>query len=148
MSKKLHLFFYADILKMIVPRILPFCLINWLTQKITSKNIHRDLALVHRVANERLIIQKLFRENAEPLAESNALDIVISFSQRFVSKKGHLINPKKFRLVGKTIHRKLDGQVPTATVETKSKLQLLAKLRNIIGSDAATTPVNALKHFT
>ena len=80
---------------------------------------------MHRLSNERLIIQKLFRENAEPLAESNALDIVISFSQRFVSKKGHLINPKKFHLVGKTIYRKLDDQVPTATVETKNKCNCL-----------------------
>ena len=47
-----------------------------------------------------------------------------------------------------TIQRKLDGQVPTATTEKRIEVQLLAKLGNVVGSDAAATPVNVLKYLT
>ena len=54
-------------------------------------------------------------------------------------KKGDGVNPEETTEVGNTIQKKLDGKVPSITVERKSKVKSL-------GSDD-TAPINALKYF-
>ena len=125
-------------------------LINRLSQKVasTSKNIHRDLALAQRLADEQAIgLVNNWLEEMQPFDGSNTENILIPFSTGFISKNGDGINPEKAREVGRKIQLKLDGKVPTETLERKMKVKSLAELRkNGLGSDA-TTPVHALKYF-
>ena len=62
----------------------------------------------------------------QPFAQSNARDILILFSAKFVGKESDRINPKKDLLVGKIIQRKLDGQVLQPQLRGKVKCNRLA----------------------
>ena len=52
------------------------------------------------------------------------------FSTGLISRKGDGVNPEETNDVGNTIQKKLDGKVPSTTVERKSKVKSLANLRN------------------
>ena len=126
-------------------------LINRLSQKAKTEEaqfIHRDLAVAQRSADEKAItLINNWLEEMQPFDGSHSEDTLISFSTGFFSKDNDGINPEKALEVGKNIQVKLDGKIPTATIEHKLMVQSLAKLRkNVIGTDSHT-PVNALKYF-
>ena len=85
-------------------------LINRLPQKVasTSENIHRDLALAQRLADEKAIgLVNNWLEEMQPFDGSNAENILISFSTGFISKNDDGINPEKAREVGRKIQLSL-----------------------------------------
>ena len=120
-------------------------LINRLSQKNeTNSIVHRDLGASQQLADENAIaLVRKWLDDMLPFDESRE---IISFSTGFFSKAGDEINPEKAIEVGKGIQAKLDGQVPTTTIETKSKVKPLSNLRNH-ASAQVTSRVNALKYF-
>ena len=65
----------------------------------------------------------------QPFDGSNAENNLISFSTGFISKHGDGINPEDAREVGKNIQLKLDGKVPTETLERKMRVKSLAETK-------------------
>ena len=111
-------------------------LIKRLPETVGSTATHRDLPLAQRLADEKAIALVNSRlEEMEPFGKINAQNILISFSTGFISKDGDGINPEI-----------LDGNIPTATLERKLKVKLLAALRKNVTKNP-TRPVNALKYF-
>ena len=82
----------------------------------------------------------------EPFDKIDAQNILISFSTGFISKDGDDINPEKAPELGRKLQVKLNGNIPTATLERKLKVKSLAALRKNVTENPAT-PINALKYF-
>ena len=124
-------------------------LINRLSsEKIKSKNIHRDLAAAQRSADEKAILMiNHWLEEMQSFDETRDKDVLISFSTGFFSRGDDSINPEKALDVGKDIHIKIDGQVPSAKIENKYKVQPLSNLRQNVISRQANSQVCALKYF-
>ena len=70
------------------------------------------------------------------------------FSTGFISRKGDGVNPGETADVGNKIHKKLDGKVPSTTVERKSKVKSLANLRKLVSGSDDTDPINILNYFS
>ena len=70
------------------------------------------------------------------------------FSTGFISRKGDGVNPGETADVGNKIHKKLDGKVPSTTVERKSKVKSLANLRKLLSGSDDTDPINILNYFS
>ena len=104
-------------------------LIDRLSQKVKpiSKSIHQDLGLAQRSTDEKAIsLVDSWLEEMQPFDGSNAENNLISFSTGFISKHGDGINPEDAREVGRNIQLKLDGKVPTETLERKMRVESLA----------------------
>ena len=123
-------------------------LINQLSTKKACKIIHRDLANAQRLADEKAInkISNWF-EDMEPFNEQTPKEFLVSFSTGFISRKGNGVNPEETIDVGNMIQKKLDGKVPSSTVERKSKVKSLANLQKLVSGSDGEVPINALKHF-
>ena len=81
----------------------------------------------------------------QPFNEQTPKEFLVSFSASFISKKGDGVNPEETIYVGNTMQKKLDGKVPSTTVERKSKVKSLANLRKLVSGSDGTAPINALK---
>ena len=46
-----------------------------------------------------------------------------------------------------TIQKKLDGKVPSTTVERKSKVKSITNLEKLVSGSDGTVPINASKYF-
>ena len=97
-----------------------FSLINQIsTPETQSKTIHRDLANSQILADERAFtLVSNWLEEMQPFSGSNAKNTLLSFSTGFISKHGDGINPEDAREVRRNIQLKLDGNVPTETLES------------------------------
>ena len=82
----------------------------------------------------------------DPHDKINAQNILISFSTGFISKDGDGINPEKALELERKLQVKLDGNIPTATLERKLKVKSLAALRRNV-TENPTMPVNPLKYL-
>ena len=60
--------------------------------------------------------------------EQTLKEFLVSFSTGFISRKGDGVNHEETIGEGNTIQKKLDGEVPSTTVERKSKVKSLANL--------------------
>ena len=123
-------------------------LINQLSTKKACKIIHRDLANAQRLADEKAInaISNWF-EDMQPFNKQTPKEFLVSFSTGFISRKGDGVNPEETIDVGNTIQKKLDGKLPSTTVERKSKIKSLANLRILVSGSDGAAPINALKYF-
>ena len=122
-------------------------LINRLSQKNETKNIHRDLGATQRLADENAItLVRNWLNDMQPFDDTRDKNLLISFSTGFFSNLEDDINPEKAVEVGKAMQTKLDGQVPTTKIEIKFKVKPLSSLRNDTNAQV-TTRVNALKYF-
>ena len=83
----------------------------------------------------------------QPFNEQTLKEFLICFSAGFISRKGDGVNPEETIDVGNTIKKKLDGKVPSTTVERRSKVKSLANLRKLVSGYDGTAPINALKYF-
>ena len=106
-------------------------LINELSTKKACKKIHHDLANAQRLAYEKAInaISNWF-EDMQPFNEQTPKEFLVSFSTGFISRKGDVVNPEETIDVGTRIQQKLDGKVPSTTVERKSKVKYVALFGN------------------
>ena len=123
-------------------------LINRMSQKDeTKKTIHRDLAPTQRAADAKaIVLVGNWLNDMQPFDKARDKDLLISFSTGFFSRRGDEVNPENAVEVGRAIQTKLDDQIPTAKIETKTKVKPLSSLRNS-GNTRGTTQVNALKYF-
>ena len=123
-------------------------LINQLSTKKACKIIHRDLANAQRLADEKAInaISNWF-EDMQPFNKQTPKEFLVSFPTGFISRKGGGVNPEETIDVGNTIQKKLDGKLPSTTVERKSKIKSLANLPILVSRSDGTAPINALKYF-
>ena len=83
----------------------------------------------------------------EPFNEQTPEEFLVSFSTGFISRKGDGVNPEETIDVRNTIQKKLNGKLPSSTVERKSKLKSLANLRKLVSGSDGKAPINALKYF-
>ena len=123
-------------------------LINQLSAKQTCKVIHCDLENAERLADEKVInaISNWF-EDMQPFNEQTPKEFLVSFSTGFISRKGEGVNPEETIDVGNTMQKKLDGKVPSTTVERKSKVKSLANLWKWVSGSDGTASINALQYF-
>ena len=83
----------------------------------------------------------------QPFNEQTLKEFLVCFSAGFISRKGDGVNLEETIDVGNTIKKKLDGKVPSTTVERRSKVKSLANLRKLVSGYDGTAPINALKYF-
>ena len=83
----------------------------------------------------------------QPFNEETPKEFPVSFSTGFISRKRDGVNPEETIDVGNTMPKKLDGKLPSTTVERKSKIQPLANLRKLVSGSEGAAPINALKYF-
>ena len=123
-------------------------LINQLSTKKSCKIIHHDLGNAQRLADEIAInaISNL-SEEMQPFNEQTPKEFLVSFSTDFISRKEDDINPEETIDVGNSIQKKLDGKVPSTTVNRKAKVKSLTNLWKLVSGSDGTAPINALKYF-
>ena len=122
-------------------------LINRLSETVASTATHQDLALAQRLVDEKAIaLANSWLEEMEQFDKITAQNILISFSNGFISKDGDGINPEKALELGRKMQVQLDNNIQTATLERKLKVRSLAALRKNV-TENPTTPVNALRYF-
>ena len=83
----------------------------------------------------------------QPFIEQTPKEFIVSFSTGFISRKGDGVKPEEIIDVGNTIPKKLDGKVPSTTVERKSKVKPLANLPKLANRNDGAAPINSLKYF-
>ena len=77
----------------------------------------------------RIALVNSWLEEMEPFDKINAQNILMSFSTGFISQEGDGINPEKSLELGRKLQVQLDGNIPTATLERKVKVNSSAGLR-------------------
>ena len=76
----------------------------------------------------------------QPFNEQTTKEFLAFFSTGFISRKGDGVHLEDTIDVGNTLLKKLDGKVPSATIERKSKVKSLANLRKLVNRSDGTAP--------
>ena len=116
--------------------------------KTQHQVLHQDLAVAQKLEDGKaVLLVHEWLDEMQPFDGTHEKNVLVSFLTGFLSTEVDNVNADKAVNIGKNIQIKVDGQVPTAKMETKCKVQPLAVLRNVATASHTNTQLNAMKFF-